>query len=233
MHCNMLSGIVVSGKKEGKKYILLYQKQIMDKLGIKPFAGTLNLKVGKIIEDLKKIDGIIIDKFVKNGIEYGKVKCFPIKFFNEDAFLLLPEKSRYKDIVEIIAKENLREKYDIKDGDEIEINFKPFIKNNRKYKVYAEPFIGKKEAEITIFYDFPFSSGRRELCYLKNFENSYRKTITGYPVACNIFMENEKEAYEELFDFIGNNGYSIMSPIRKIKYSYLNEWQIEIKISHS
>ncbi len=224
-----MRGIVVQGKKEAGKYILLYESQIIEKLKMKPFIGTLNLKVEKsFIDDIRQIDGILLDKFVKSGIKYGDVKCLPIKFFDKNAFLLLPEKSNYKDIIEIVAEENLREKYMLKNGDQINIEFLPFIKKSRKYIVYAKPFIGKKEAKITIFYDSIFENGRRELCYLKKTRDSYIKTLPEREVACIIYEKNEREAYEKLVEFA--NQFQIMSPIRKIKYSKLSEFQVEIKL---
>ncbi len=225
-----MMGIVTSGRGEGRKYILLeeYKKQFIEKLGIEPFPGTLNLKVGKeIVNDLRKINGIEVKGFIDDK-EYGNVKAFPIKFKNEDAFLILPEKSKYEDVVEIVAKENLREKYKLKNGDKVSFSFLPFIKKT-KYKTYALPYIGKKEEKITIFYDSPFSKGRRDLCYFNEKEDTYRKTIVGFNTASIIFDNNAKKAFLTLLGFIKENKYSIMSPPRKVKYSVLKEWQIEVK----
>lgn len=227
-----MRGIICSGKKEGSKFISFepYKRQFIEKLGFSPYPGTLNIKVEKdIVNDLKKISGIVIEGFEKNGKKYGKVNCFPI-YFKEEAYLILPEKSKYDDVVEIISKENLREKYNLEDGDEIKFYFKPFIKKSLKYKIYAKPFVGKKEEKITIFYDEPFSNGRRDLCYFEEINESYRKTIAEQIVASIIFNENGKKAYEDLMNYVKKNCYGIMSPIRKISYSKLKEWQVEVKI---
>ncbi|MCD6331491.1 MAG: DUF120 domain-containing protein [Thermoplasmata archaeon] len=226
-----MMGIVISGKGEGRKYVLLdgYKKQFKEKLGIEPFPGTLNLKVEKeVVNDLKKTNGIEIKGF-SGDKEYGNVKAFPIKFKKEKAFLILPEKSNYEDVVEIIAEENLRDKYNLKDGDKVSFPFLPFIKKT-KYKTYALPYIGKKEEEITIFYDSPFSKGRRDLCYFNEKKDTYRKTIVGFNTASILFDNNAKKAFLTLLDFIKENKYSIVSPPRKVKYSALKEWQIEVKV---
>jgi len=226
-----MMGIVTSGKGEGRKYVLLdgYKKQFKEKLGIEPFPGTLNLKVEKeVVNDLKKTNGIEIKSFAGDK-EYGNVKAFPIKFKKEKAFLILPEKSNYEDVVEIIAEENLRDKYNLKDGDKVSFSFLPFIKKT-KYKTYALPYIGKKEEEITIFYDSPFSKGRRDLCYFNEKKDTYRKTIVGFNTASILFDNNAKKAFLTLLDFIKENKYSIVSPPRKVKYSALKEWQIEVKV---
>ncbi len=228
-----MRGIVTAGKKEGKKFILIeeYKNQFIKKLHLKPYPGTLNLAVNeKIIEDLKKIDGIVIDGFVKNGIKYGMVKCFPAEIYGEKCFVLLPEKSTHKNILEIIAEENLRKRYNLKNGDAVKISFLPFIKICCKYRTYALPYIGKKTSKITVFYDSPFMEGRRDLCYFEEINESYRKTIAEQIVASIIFNENGKKAYEDLMNHVKKNCYGIMSPIRKISYSKLKEWQVEVKI---
>ncbi|KAA0014813.1 hypothetical protein B6U81_02015 [Thermoplasmatales archaeon ex4484_30] len=229
-----MKGIVISGKGEGRKFIMMngYRKQIEEKFGFHPFPGTLNVKIEKeSINDLKRIDAIMLDGFIKDDIVFGSVKCFPIKLSDTKGVLLLPEKSRYKDVAEIVAKENLRENLNLKDGDEICFNFLPFIKPGKKESFFALPHIGMKESSITIYYDSPFMNGRRDLC-LDNAKNGYRKIIIKRDVASIIFDGNGKEEYENLMKWLREKNYSIVSPIRKVKYNHLSEWQIEIKIKH-
>ncbi len=229
-----MRGTVTAGKKEGKKFILIeeYKNQFVKKLHLKPYPGTLNLAVNeKIIGDLKKIDGIVLDGFVKNGIRYGMVKCFPAEIYGEKCFVLLPEKSVHKNILEIVAEENLRKRYNLKNGDAVKISFLPFIKICCKYRTYASPYIGKKTSKITVFYDSPFIEGRRDLCYFydSGMSNQYKKSFCQREVASVLFYTDIKSSYNRLNRFIKEKGYSIMSPVRKIRYSILSEWQIEVR----
>lgn len=236
-----MKGIVVQGKGEGRKYISIYTRQIEERFGFHPFPGTLNVKIGKEnVDDLKKINGVMLEGFVMDGVEFGSVKCFPISLMKKDVILLIPERSRYEDIVEIIAEENLREEVGIKNGDELSFKFKPFIKREEKRKVFALPHIGEKESVITIYYDAPFRNGRRDLCFERKIEDGYsidnsidkgyRKTIIGRNVASIIFDGNGEKEYEDLIKWIREKNYSVASPLRKIKYSSLSEWQIDVKI---
>ncbi len=230
-----MKGIVTSGKGEGKKYVGMevYKKQFL-RMGILPYEGTLNLIVGeKAINDLKKMGGIRIEGFLSKGKKYGGVECFPIDVMGEKALLILPEKSRYNDIVEIIAEKNLRKKYGIKDGDEISFSFKPFVKKSRIMKTFATPHVGRRISRVTVFYDPPFMTGRRDLCYFleKGGEGEYKKTIVSGNVACIPFYRNSKTSYNSLMKFIREMKYSIMYPPRIVKYSQLSEWQIEVKIT--
>ncbi|HEC75890.1 MAG TPA: DUF120 domain-containing protein [Thermoplasmatales archaeon] len=233
-----MKGIILDGKGEGKKFISIYEykKQFIEKLHIKPYLGTLNVRVDeKIINDLKRMDGIILNGFSKNGVEYGEVLCFPAEVKKEKCFLLSPQKSEYKNILEIVAEENLRKKYGMRSGENLKINFLPFIKKCRKLKLYAMPYIGENTSEITIFYDSPFKAGRRDLCYFNGRigENQYKKTIAEREVASIIFERNEKGSYKKLLEFIEENNYLAMSPARKIKYSVLKEWCIEVKTTQN
>ncbi|HEC82321.1 MAG TPA: CTP-dependent riboflavin kinase [Thermoplasmatales archaeon] len=233
-----MKGTISDGEGKGKKFISIYEykKQFIEKLNIRPYPGTLNVRVDeKVINDLKRINGIILNGFSKNGVEYGEVLCFPAKVKNEKCFLLFPEKSKYKNILEIIAEENLRRKYGMENGEELKISFLPFIKKCSKLKLYAMPYVGENTSEITIFYDSPFETGRRDLCYFNERveQNHYKKTITERVVASIIFERNEKDSYKKLLEFIEENSYSAMSPVRKIKYSILNEWCIEVKTTQN
>ena len=228
-----MKGIVASGRGEGKKYVGIegYKRHFL-KMGIAPYPGTLNIIVGdRMVRDLKEMGGIRIEGFYEKGKKYGRVECFPVNIFGENALLVLPEKSRYKDIVEIVAERNLRERYGIRDGDEVILFFNPFVKKCREMKLFATPYIGKRISKITVFYDDPFTNGRRDLCYFTEKENEreYRKTVAGREIACIPFYRNLKTSYATLMKFINERGYHIMYPPRIVKYSCLSEWQIEIK----
>ena len=123
-----LTGALVSGLGEGKYYVTRapYLKQIMETLGFSPYPGTLNVRVDKEMVEklylLKRMDGIILKGFEAEGRTFGDVKTFLCEFEDTMCGVLLPRRTHYTDIVEIIAPCNLREKYNLKDGNRVAIN---------------------------------------------------------------------------------------------------------------
>ncbi len=122
-----ITGEVISGLGEGKYYIMKegYFKQIKEKLFFEPYPGTLNIRVyAKDIEKvnlLKSLPGICIKGFVSEGRTFGNVKAFLCMINGKDAALIIPERSHYEDVVEIIADKNLREELNLKDGSIVDI----------------------------------------------------------------------------------------------------------------
>lgn len=121
-----LKGSICSGLGKGKGFIEEenYEKEFIKILGFKPFPGTLNLKVNeeKLQEFLLMKKMIIIKRFEKNGVEYGAVNCFKakIKELNDyPVLIVLPAKTIHKGIIELVAEHNLREKFELKDKQEI------------------------------------------------------------------------------------------------------------------
>ncbi len=123
-----LKGTVISGLGEGRYYIMKegYRSQIREKLMFDPYPGTLNIKVYPNYVDnarnLREANDIILKGFVENGRKFGDVRAFFATIEGYMGALIIPEMSHYKDIVEIIADVSLREKFRLKDGDEVEIN---------------------------------------------------------------------------------------------------------------
>ncbi|RLF33301.1 MAG: hypothetical protein DRN07_03010 [Thermoplasmata archaeon] len=233
-----MKGVLTSGKGRGKTFVEKeeYSSQMREKLGLHPYPGTLNCRVdGHIVEDLRNMGGILLEGFVKDGKTYGNVACFPVTFHNDRCFVVIPEKSVHRRAVEIVAEGNLREKYELEDGMEMEIMFEPFLKKCRRITTYAVPSLAGNNSDIVIFYDAPVEAGRRDMCYTEREHAAgissrwYRKTIPVREVVSIVFENTEKHAYKRLFKFIEKNHYRVMSPVRKIGYTALNEWQIEVK----
>lgn len=120
-----IKGIVFSGRGEGAKFIGFpwVKKQVTEKLGFTPHLGTLNLKLTK--DDLKlrallrNAESIEISP--AKGYSHGK--CFTAKITdNLECAIVVPEIQDYpKDMIEVIAPTNLREKLQLRDGDTVEI----------------------------------------------------------------------------------------------------------------
>jgi riboflavin kinase len=123
-----IKGSVATGFGEGGYYITQtgYVKQFMKKLGIEPYHGTLNLKLSsnemRNLEFLRNSDGITVSGFRKEGRTFGAVKCFKAKINNVECAIVIPKRSHYKDVVEVISKVHLRRTLSLKDGDEVELS---------------------------------------------------------------------------------------------------------------
>lgn len=124
----LIKGRVSTGFGEGGYYITQkgYTKQFMKKLGIDPYEGTLNLKLKaddmENLEYLKNSEGIPISGFNKKGRTFGAVKCFLAKINNVECAIVIPKRSHYKDVLEVISKVHLRRTLSLKDGDEVELS---------------------------------------------------------------------------------------------------------------
>lgn len=114
-----LDGIVTSGFKEGSKYVKIYKEKIKEVLKITPFEGTLNIKIPIEVKKLKIKDGIKIDGFG----EYGSIILFRCKINNIPAYIVIPEKSKHRDVIEVISDLPLRDILNLKDGDKIYLEF--------------------------------------------------------------------------------------------------------------
>jgi len=125
----LIRGKVVAGKGEGKKYLSKkeYIKQFEEALSFIPFSGTLNLLVEgedqKRFHILRRKRGIKILGFEENGEKFGAVRCFVCQVNGKvRGAVVVPEKSHYKDVVEIISDRNLRKTLSLSDGDEVYIS---------------------------------------------------------------------------------------------------------------
>lgn len=118
---SVMHGIVVSGKGEGRIFMKMpfYQRQLAAKLGFIPFEGTLNVKIDGF--DRNKINNEFIEI---SGLGYlAGAKLYKAKI-NKDmkCAVVVPDKTTNPpDIIEVISKLNLREKYHLKDGSIVEV----------------------------------------------------------------------------------------------------------------
>jgi len=123
----VIHGIISTGMGEGQYYVNQphYKEQFSDKLSFMPYEGTLNIKVESTdlskLEILRKSDGIIIDGFEKNGRTFGQVKAFPAKIRNIHCAVVVPSRSHYDDVIEILCQYHLRRTLGIGDGDPVEV----------------------------------------------------------------------------------------------------------------
>lgn len=122
-----LHGKVVEGMGEGGYYICQqgYMDQFEKKLGFKPFEGTFNVAVDK--NDMGKLDiirgtsGQLIEGFTSEGRSFGNVIAYKASIKNIECAIVVPERSHYADVIEIICQYHLRRTLSLGNGDTVEV----------------------------------------------------------------------------------------------------------------
>ncbi len=122
-----ITGKVTSGFGEGGYYVGQdhYREQFRQKLGMKPFPGTLNLKLSG--PEMTKLDllreqaGIAIDGFTNNGRTFGTGKCFRARIGNIECAVVIPDRSHHSDSMEVICEKQLRKALGLKDGGSVRL----------------------------------------------------------------------------------------------------------------
>jgi len=125
-HVN-IQGVVRTGMGQGGYYICQkpYMDQFDEKLCFRPFEGTLNIEVDK--SDLGKLDlvrnsgGYVIDGFTADGRSFGRVTAYKAKIRNIECAIVIPERSHYTNIIEIVCQYHLRRTLSLSDGDRLEV----------------------------------------------------------------------------------------------------------------
>ena len=123
----VIHGEVASGLGEGGYYICQpgYSTQFEEILGFKPFEGTLNVTlapedVGKL-EVIRSSKGHLINGFSSDDRTFGNVIAYKAKIKNIDCAIVIPERSQYRETLEIISHFHLRRSLGLVDGDKIEV----------------------------------------------------------------------------------------------------------------
>ncbi|MEA1925495.1 MAG: DUF120 domain-containing protein, partial [Candidatus Altiarchaeota archaeon] len=115
----VFSGSIVTGMGEGAYYVGEYESRFMEKLGFKPFHGTLNIKLESGLASLKRYSTGFIEGFRRNNRVYGRLEYLPVTLsgsdWSIDCFLVFPERTHHRDGVEIISDRNLRTEYGLRD----------------------------------------------------------------------------------------------------------------------
>ncbi len=114
-----VKGIVTSGRGEGKKFLSMeeYLNIFYREFNLKPYPGTLNVKVSKDIFNKIKSIGNKIEGFYKNGKYFGGFFYLKGRIKNIPVLVIIPELTRHEDIIEIVSEEHLRSLLKLKDGD--------------------------------------------------------------------------------------------------------------------
>ncbi len=124
----ILHGNVKDGMGEGGYYINQpgYMRQFEEKLGYRPFFGTLNVAIDK--DDVGKLDivkntaGILISGFTDEKRTFGDVIAYKAKIRNTDCAIVIPARSQYVDVIEIICKYHLRRTLSLSTDDRVDVH---------------------------------------------------------------------------------------------------------------
>ena len=128
-----IEGRLQSGIGRGAQFLGLewVQKELREKLDLAPFPGTLNLQVSPVarraVYDQRESFLRITDPSApehSNSECSGYVQRVTLQGGGRSyrsAYLILPELTMYKDVLEIIAADNLREELNLKDGDRVQV----------------------------------------------------------------------------------------------------------------
>lgn len=120
-----IKGIVVSGTKKGAYFMSqdVYMAQFKDKIGFKPFPGTLNIQVDE--KEVSKVCDILKGHMetIKGSGNFGDVKLIKATLnYQIKGALVFPVRTQHSlEILEFIAPENLRKSLNLKDGDDVSI----------------------------------------------------------------------------------------------------------------
>jgi riboflavin kinase len=122
-----LTGTVTFGLGEGHYYMRIphYMKQFEKVLGVRPYPGTLNVKLDGTSEEraaaLREITGRVVRGFRSETRTFGDVKVFPARLNGTDVALIFPARSHHREVVEVISERNLRRSLGLKNGDRVEL----------------------------------------------------------------------------------------------------------------
>jgi riboflavin kinase len=119
----VLTGKIVSGIKQGAFFTQLdwVQEQCLEKLGFKPYPGTLNLEIAHenmaIIEALKPQEGV---ELVPPDSNFCSGFVFPITVEGISGAIVAPAEDvrvHGENVIEIISHLGLKDALGVKDGD--------------------------------------------------------------------------------------------------------------------
>lgn len=122
-----LTAKIVSGVGQGAFFTQLdwFQLQCRDKLGFKPYAGTLNLEISDddapVVAALEQKAEI---EFIPPNSEFCSGKAFPVLVEGIRAAIVIPAaevRVHGKNVIEVISDQKLKDVLNVDDGDSVEL----------------------------------------------------------------------------------------------------------------
>jgi riboflavin kinase len=123
----LISGKIVSGVKQGAFFTQLdwFQKQCLQKLGYKPYPGTLNIEISAedipIVEALEQNAKI---EFIPPDSTFCSGKAHPVEVEGMPAAIVMPTKEvrvHGNNIIEVISDLGLKDALKVDDGDTVRL----------------------------------------------------------------------------------------------------------------
>jgi CTP-dependent riboflavin kinase len=128
----ILLGRLVTGIGHGKRFTRLdwARRQFVDKLGIDPFPGTINMIVEaadsvRVWNRLKGTPGVRIEN-PNDGPHDCDARCYPVSIDGRiEAAIVVPEVPNYSPVqIEVIAAVGVREALAVDDGDSLKLEIR-------------------------------------------------------------------------------------------------------------
>ncbi len=127
-----LQGNVCTGMGEGAYYMSRkgYRNQFPTLVGFIPYPGTLNIQLLeesslRNLERLQRNPAKFIKEFSEDERKFGRVFVWPTFLIIKDkripSALIRPDRTHHSNQIELIAKENIKKEYGVKDGDILKI----------------------------------------------------------------------------------------------------------------
>ena len=125
----VIRGKIVSGAGQGAYFTQIgwVQQQCDEKLGFKPYPGTLNLEISEeflpAIELLDQKTGI---ELISPDPQFCDARVFQVSLQDISGAVILPEEKvrvHPKNIIEIIAPQNIKASLNVQDGDSVNVVF--------------------------------------------------------------------------------------------------------------
>jgi CTP-dependent riboflavin kinase len=121
----ILTGKIVSGVRQGAFFTQLdwFKEQCQEKLGFKPYPGTLNIKISTDkIPEIEVLENEESLEFIPPDATFCSGKAFPVSIAGVRGAIIMPAaevRVHGKNIVEVIAPINLKGTLGVADGDSI------------------------------------------------------------------------------------------------------------------
>jgi len=118
-----IQGTITSGYARGAYFLgqEFYKSKFNQRCGFTPFPGTLNILVPEeYLDDIKKLKASCTN-IIKPKKEFGGVKYIKSTLnYDITGAIVFPDKTSHEEnYLEFIAKDNLREKLNLNDGDAV------------------------------------------------------------------------------------------------------------------
>ena len=126
---DMSKGEIFTGEGKASEFLSLepYIEFIEERVGFNPYPGTLNLRMNE--EEARKIKERAtehrMDPLNHEGRELGGLTLYEAEINGEECCVVQPDLTRYgEEVLEIVAPDNLRKKFNLEDGDVVKIEAK-------------------------------------------------------------------------------------------------------------